>query len=105
MLTDNYVLVLENGQEGVVYNGSNGLAFDALRQNGVPTYIISTEISPVVQLRAGKLSVCAITGLSNKSDAVKKFCRRKNYKLEKSMVVANDVNDLSVMSVVGFLLQ
>lgn len=102
VLTDNRVLVLEDGREGVWCNRADGLAFDLLRAVGMPAFIISTETNPVVLGRAAKLKVAALSGLSDKADTVSKLCRDRGFAPERIMFVGNDLNDIGVMKAVAF---
>ena len=52
MLTDNRVLVFDDGCEAVFCNRADGLAFDLIRRSGIPALILSTEKRPVVATRA-----------------------------------------------------
>ena len=101
VLTDNRVLVLDNGQEAVFCNRSDGMAFDMLRQAGITAVIMSTEVNPVVSARARKLKVEALQALTDKRTALAKFCRDRNIDLDKVMYVGNDLNDKEAMETVG----
>lgn len=102
VLTDNRVVVFEDGREAVVCSRADGLAFDFLRRIGMPVYLVSTETNRVVEARAAKLKVKAITGLSDKAEAVAALCRDEGYAVDRLMFVGNDVNDLPAMAMVGF---
>lgn len=102
VLTDNRVFVFDDGREAVRCNRADGLAFDFLRRVGVPAHIVSTETNPVVEARAAKLKVDALTGLGDKAEAVGKLCQERGYALDRLMFVGNDVNDLTVMAAVGY---
>ena len=55
VMTDNRVLVLEDGREGVFVNRTDGLAVAALKRMGLPQLILSTEENPVVSARGENL--------------------------------------------------
>tara|TARA_B100001142_G_C13805213_1_gene450433 strand:- start:58 stop:552 length:495 start_codon:yes stop_codon:yes gene_type:complete len=101
VLTNNFVYQDENGKESVRFNRSDGLAFNALKKLGKPTYIISTEVNPVVTKRANKLEIVAIQGVRDKTQAVKDLAIEHNYDLNKILYVGNDINDYDVMTNVG----
>ena len=65
VLTDNKVLVHQDGSESVLCNRADGLAFDVLRKLKIPTYILSTETNTVVTQRAKKLKIHVIQGALN----------------------------------------
>lgn len=102
VLTDNRVLVFEDGREAVVCNRADGLAFDFLRRVALPAFILSTETNPVVEARAAKLKVTAMTGLRDKVGAVRALCREHGYSADRLMFIGNDINDLPVMDMVGY---
>lgn len=102
VLTDNRVLVMENGLEAVLCNRSDGLAFDMLRAAAVQVIIISTERNSVVSKRAEKLQVPALQAISNKQRALQDYCRFARIDLARVAFVGNDVNDLPAMKIVGF---
>ena len=102
VLTNNLVIVDQSGNEGVVCNRSDGLAFDALRKLKVPTYILSTEKNKVVNARAKKLKITALYGVDNKSDTVKELADQEGFDLKRVLYVGNDLNDLNAMKVCGF---
>lgn len=101
VLTDNKVLVCEDGTEAVFCNRSDGLAFDYLRTLRVPIYIMSTETNSVVLVRAKKLNIPVFNAVGDKGELLIKLCREKKYKLTKVMFVGNDINDIPAMLKVG----
>jgi 3-deoxy-D-manno-octulosonate 8-phosphate phosphatase (KDO 8-P phosphatase) len=102
VLTDNKVLVHQDGSESVLCNRADGLAFDVLRKLKIPTYILSTESNPVVGIRAKKLKVPVLQGVANKFETLSQICTVRNYDLKKILFVGNDLNDFSVMKNCGF---
>jgi 3-deoxy-D-manno-octulosonate 8-phosphate phosphatase (KDO 8-P phosphatase) len=101
VLTDNRVLVFDDGREAVFCNRADGMAFDLLRRNGIPALILSTEKNPVVAARAGKLKVPCLQGIGDKKAVLQKYCQRKGIPLAEVLYVGNDVNDLAAMRIVG----
>jgi len=102
VLTDNRVLVPKDGREAVWCNRADGLTFDLFRAVGMPVCIVSTETNPVVQARAAKLKVEALSGLSDKAEAICALCSNKGYASDRLMFVGNDLNDLGAMALVGY---
>ena len=97
VLTDNKVLVNENGMEWVSCSRADGLAFDVLRKLNKPSYILSTEKNMVVSARAEKLKIPVIQGADNKVESIKELVIRNNFELSNILYVGNDLNDYSVM--------
>ncbi len=101
VLTDNRVLVFDDGREAVMCNRADGLGFDCLRAAGIPTLIMSTERSPVVSARAAKLRVPVLQAVRDKGEALMSHCSTHGIDRERVMYVGNDVNDLPAMRLVG----
>jgi YrbI family 3-deoxy-D-manno-octulosonate 8-phosphate phosphatase len=101
VLTDNKVLVFDNGTEAVICNRADGLGFDMLRNAGVRCVIISTEINPVVSRRCDKLRLECLQGIRDKRLALEEFCQRNRIALESVWYVGNDLNDLTAMQLAG----
>ena len=70
VLTNNKVLLDQDGKEWVVCHRGDGLAFDVFRKLNIRVCILSTEKNPVVAARAKKLQVPVIQGVSNKLEAL-----------------------------------
>ncbi|OEJ63837.1 KdsC family phosphatase [Magnetovibrio blakemorei] len=102
VLTDNRVYVLEDGHEAVACNRSDGLAFDMFRAIHLSTLILSTEKNPVVSARAKKLCVPVLQAVKNKRRTLIEHCASSSIDIKRVMFIGNDLNDISVMSCVGF---
>ncbi len=102
VLTDNKVIVHDDGHEAVVCSRGDGLGFDILRAAKIPCLILSKEANKVVSMRAKKLKAPCIQAIENKTAALKKFCSVRKIQLKNVMYVGNDLNDLEVMQVVGW---
>ena len=102
VLTNNKVYVNEKGEESVVCDRADGLAFRALKKTGIETFIVSTEKNEVVKKRGEKLRVKVLQGVSNKLDTVKKLAEDKNLSFNEIMFIGNDINDLSLIRKVGW---
>ena len=102
VLTDNKVLVHQDGTESVLCNRADGLAFDVLRKLKIPTYILSTETNAVVTQRAKKLKIPVIQGASNKLETLSKLCYKELYNISKILFIGNDLNDYQVMKGCGY---
>jgi len=102
VLTNNLVYLNQEGVESVSCSRADGLAFDVLRKLNKPAFILSTEKSSVVAMRAKKLKIPVIQGVSDKVEAIKELADRKNYDLKNILYVGNDLNDYLVMQVYGY---
>lgn len=102
VMTDNRVIVFQDGTEAVIANRADGLGVECLRTLGIPQLILSTETNPVVKARSAKLKLEVIGSCNDKATALINYCNKNNYDLRKTIYIGNDLNDLEVMQVVGF---
>ena len=97
VLTDNKVLLNEQGEEFVSCSRGDGLAFDALRKLKIKTTILSTEKNKVVSSRAKKLKIDAIQGVSNKKSELESLIKKFKLSKDEVIFVGNDINDINAM--------
>ena len=102
VFTDNTVIVDQNGIESVRCWRSDGLGLDRLRSLGIKLLIISTEINPVVSVRAKKLKMECLQGIKDKSAAILEWASANKIELSKTAFVGNDINDIVAFNEVGF---
>lgn len=101
VFTDNTVLVSEDGKESVRCWRSDGIGLRKLEKAGVHPVILSTEVNPVVGMRARKLRIECHQGLEDKRAALVAFARERGVPLDEVAFVGNDVNDLECLEAVG----
>jgi 3-deoxy-D-manno-octulosonate 8-phosphate phosphatase (KDO 8-P phosphatase) len=102
VMTDNRVIVLGDGTEGVMANRADGLGVDRFRTLGIPQFILSTETNPVVKARGAKLGLEVIASCKDKELALRSYCEQNGYDLQRVVYIGNDLNDLEVMKIIGF---
>ena len=102
VMTDNRVIVMEDGTEGVMANRADGLGVNRFREMGLPQLILSTETNTVVEARGSKLGLKVISSCKDKELALRSYCEQNNYDLGRVVYVGNDINDIEVMKIVGF---
>ena len=102
VLTDNRVILNEDGKESIVVNRSDGLAINMVKSIGIRQLILTTEKNKVVKARAQKLDIPFMQGIQNKKEALIIYCKQNKIPLEKVLYIGNDINDLEVMKIVGF---
>ncbi|MBT3553011.1 MAG: HAD hydrolase family protein [Rhodospirillaceae bacterium] len=100
-MTDNRVMVREDGLESVMVHRGDGLAIGMLKAAGASQIILSMEKNPVVAARAAKLGIPCISGLNDKAAVLKKYAAEHHYSLADAVFVGNDINDSGVMALVG----
>jgi len=101
VMTDNRVLLCENGLESVVVNRADGLGVKILRELGFPMLILSTETNRVVSVRGQKLQIPVLQNIPDKAEALTKYCAKRHIDMSGVMFIGNDLNDLEVMKLVG----
>lgn len=102
VMTDNLVLVSEDGKESVVCSRADGLGVEMISSLGIDQMIISTETNAVVEMRAKKIGIPVMYGVSDKQKVLCDYCLGNHISLDRVLYVGNDVNDLEAMLLVGF---
>jgi 3-deoxy-D-manno-octulosonate 8-phosphate phosphatase (KDO 8-P phosphatase) len=101
VMTDNKVLVDQNGNEAVIVSRADGLAVSELKKFKIEQIIISTEKNKVVAKRAEKLKILCIDAVDNKLRIVEQYLTEKKIGKEDVVYVGNDINDLEAMKFIG----
>jgi 3-deoxy-D-manno-octulosonate 8-phosphate phosphatase (KDO 8-P phosphatase) len=101
VMTDNTVIIDQNGHESVIVNRSDGLAISELSRYNIKQIIVSTERNPIVQKRAEKLGIPCINAVENKKDVVLKYLEEQKIDKDKVVYVGNDINDMDIMLSIG----
>ena len=102
VLTNNTVYLDQNCLEHVRCSRSDGLAFDVLHKLKKRACILSTEKDLVISARADKLKIIAIQGVDDKAAALISFANTKDFSLDNTLYVGNDVNDYHAMKLCGY---
>ncbi len=102
VMTDNRVLVDQDGREAVFVNRGDGLAVSELKRRGIAQVIISTERNPVVGVRAKKLGLPVIQSVEDKAAAVRQYLADNGFRAAETAFIGNDRNDLEAMRLVGW---
>ena len=101
VMTDNRVLVFQDGTEAVFCTRADGLGIDRLREAGMKMLILSTERNSVVAARARKLQIPAAHGESDKKSYLVSYLAENKIDPRRVAYVGNDTNDLGCLSLVG----
>jgi len=101
VMTDNRVLTLQDGTEGVFCDRSDGLGVGMLKKAGVPMLVLSKEQNPVVAARCRKLQLDCEQGIDDKVARLDEILRERGLTWAGVVYVGNDVNDVPCMSRVG----
>lgn len=101
VFTDNRVLVLQDGSEGVFCSRADGLGLEQIKKIGIHVLVLSKEKSPVVTARCNKLAIPCIQGSDDKVNALMLESDRLAIPLKNIAYVGNDINDLECLKIVG----
>lgn len=100
--SDDLVSTDQNGAESVTCSRSDGLGLGMLRAAGQHRLLIlSKETNPVVQARAAKLQIEALSGIDDKVAALAGWLATAGLDWSDVLYVGNDVNDAAVMARAG----
>ena len=100
VMTNNKVIIDENGNEMVEVNRSDGLGVAEIKKLGIKQMILSTETNSVVSSRADKLGIKCMQSIENKKEALIEYCTKRKIELMDVVFVGNDINDKDVMKIV-----
>lgn len=104
VLTDGGMYVTENGDQLKKYNTKDGMGIQHLTKNGFQVAIISSGYATeVVKSRADLLGIqhCYV-GREPKMNILNKYCTELNIDLENVAIIGDDINDLEIITTVGF---
>lgn len=102
VLTNNLVIVDQNGGELVSCNRWDGIGIKRIKDMGITSHIISSEVNPIVTARANKLNISCNQAVENKLEMATKICTNYGLKIKDAMFIANDINDVELLKEVGF---
>jgi YrbI family 3-deoxy-D-manno-octulosonate 8-phosphate phosphatase len=101
VLTDNRVLVSQDGAEAVWCHRGDGWGIARLKERGMRIVVISTEANPVVGARCRKLGLDFVQACDDKLSALRELAGSLGLGPEQIAYVGNDVNDLDCLRWVG----
>jgi N-acylneuraminate cytidylyltransferase len=101
VMTDNRVIVDQDGREAVLCHRGDGWGLGRLRGLSPEILVISTEANPVVGARCRKLKLGYLQNCEDKLKALQEEAERRGLAPEAIAYVGNDLNDLSCMQWVG----
>jgi len=101
VLTDNRVLVDQDGREAVFCHRGDGWGIARVREAGVEVFVLSTETNPVVAARCRKLKIECIHGSDDKLSVFKQMLADRSLSPQQVVFMGNDVNDLQCLEYAG----
>lgn len=101
VMTDNTVIVDENGKESVVCSRADGLGIEMLRKKGIEVIVISKESNKVVKARCNKLKIPCIQEIEDKLSILKKEMAKRGLSKEEACFIGNDITDIECIRYAG----
>lgn len=104
VLTDGGMYYTENGDEFKKFNAKDGMAIKAIKKAGVKTGIISNGTNQqIVAKRASILNIDLVeVSHLNKLEVLSAWCTQLGIELKEVAYIGDDINDLEIISKVGF---
>ena len=102
VLTNNKVIVNEDGSESVICSRDDGYAIEKIKELGIITLILTREKNNVVIARARKLNTEIIKGEKEKLETLKKWCLKNNIFPEGLAYIGNDLPDIECLEYAKF---
>ncbi|MBS4205792.1 KdsC family phosphatase [Lederbergia citrea] len=103
VLTDGKLLIGSNGAEYKSFHVKDGMGISLARYHGIKIAIITGRKSESVNIRSKELNVDFIfQGITNKEEALNEIVTSLNMNLQNVFYMGDDINDLSVIKLVGF---
>ena len=103
-LTDGGMYYGSDGQEMKKFNTRDGMGFQFLREKGVKTGLITSEITPIAKKRAEKLKTDFLiqgSGFEGKLAEVRKICSGLGISLKDVAYIGDDVNCAALLGEAG----
>ena len=102
VLTDGAMYYSIKGELLKKFYTRDGMAVELLLQNNISTVLITKESSNIVRSRAKKIRATAFLGINNKEQELQKICKKFKVIPEEIAYIGDDVNDISLLKLVGF---
>lgn len=105
VLTDGSMYYTESGEEMKRFHTYDGVAFKLLRESGIITGIITTEVTNIVERRASKLKVDYLyqgKEKGGKLEAAIEICEKEDLSLDQVAYIGDDLNCIELLEAVGF---
>ncbi|MCR9251242.1 MAG: HAD-IIIA family hydrolase [bacterium] len=103
-MTDGGVYILDDGRQFKKFDAQDGMGIKLAIKAGIEVGIIShSGSSDMIYTRAKMVGIQHIyVGQEEKNDILRDWCERYNWKKDEIAFIGDDVNDLGIMSEVGF---
>jgi 3-deoxy-D-manno-octulosonate 8-phosphate phosphatase (KDO 8-P phosphatase) len=104
VMTDGGMYYTESGDEFKKFNTIDGMGFQLLREAGVKTAIVTSEMTNIVERRAAKLKIDYLyqaRGFAGKLEAAIEMCEKENITLNEVSYIGDDINCVPLLKAAG----
>lgn len=104
VMTDAGMYYTESGDEFKKFNTHDGMAFGMLRDQGIKTGMVTSEMTKIVENRAKKLKVDYLyqgARDEGKLGAAKEICEKEGISLSEVAYIGDDINCIPLLKAVG----
>lgn len=103
VLTDGGMYYSDKGEIMKKFHVRDGMAVTLLNKNNIPTIIVTKEKTKIVRQWANKMNINKVhDGIVRKELVIDDICKNYNVTQNEIAFIGDDVNDLELMSIVGF---
>ena len=102
VLTDGGMYYSNKGDVMKKFHARDGMGISLLKNNGIPTVIVTKEKTMIVKQWAKKMNIKKLyDGVVKKEQVLEKICREFKVKPEEIAFIGDDVNDVKLLEKVG----
>ena len=80
---------------------SDSMGVRLMRERGIPSMVLSTEVNPVVSARCKKMGIPVIQGVEEKAVVLGKYLLDNQINPREVVFLGNDLNDVPCFNLVG----
>ena len=103
VLTDCGMYYDKTGDVMKKFHTRDGMGIALLKKNNIPTIIVTKESTPMVREWAKKMKVIKLyDGVEQKEQIIESVCSEFKVKSEELAYIGDDVNDIGLLSKIGF---
>ena len=101
VLTDGGMYYSGDGDIMKKFHARDGMGISLLRNNDIPTVIITKEKTKMVKQWAKKMKVTLFDGVLYKEDILTKICSQYQVSSSEIAYIGDDINDVNLLKLVG----
>ena len=101
VLTDGGMYYSGDGDIMKKFHARDGMGISLLRNNDIPTVIITKEKTKMVKQWAKKMKVTLFDGVLYKEDILTKICSQYQVSSSEIAYIGDDINDINLLKLVG----